>query len=444
MKIKQSLRAEDPYYAALVGAGGKTTALFQLARQLHPSVLVTTTTHLSVEQANYADQHYTIEAGEYPDFGRFLIHKGVVLVSGPPSHDQRLSGLSFETLNALYQFLVSQGVSLLVEADGSRRLPLKAPGPHEPAVPPWVKNVIVCAGLSGIGQPLDENHVHRPSHFARISGAAVGNPVEPSHLVSVLIHQDGGLKGIPENARRIVLLNQAVTADQQSIGNRMAKELLHQFDAVLVGNLLENKGEISTVHEPTAGIILAAGGSSRYGKPKILLPWQGEPIITKLAKTALTSGLSTVIVVLGAHPEPAINALEGLPVQIVINPLWEQGQSGSIRAGVSALPGNIGSALFLLADQPQVNAEVIETLIRAHQKTLAPIVAPIVGERRANPVLFDRLTFPDLLRLEGDQGGRAIFDRYPLRLIPIEDESLLLDIDTPEDYNTLMEMQGDE
>jgi molybdenum cofactor cytidylyltransferase len=304
--------------------------------------------------------------------------------------------------------------------------------------------VIVCAGLSGIGQPLDENHVHRYKNFARLSGAAIGSSVEPGHLISVLAHADGGLKGIPEHARRIALLNQADTTEQQSMGNRLAKQLLHQFDAVLVGSLLMDETEIFAVHEPTAGIILAAGGSSRYGKQKIMLPWQGEPVIRILAKTALASNISKVIVILGADAEPAANALQGLPVHIVINPLWSQGQSESIRAGVSALPGNTGSAMFLLGDQPHLSVEVINSLITAHQKSLAAIIAPVVHGRRANPVLFDRITFPDLLRLEGDQGGRVLFDSYPLSLLPIEDESMLIDIDTPDDYRRLLELRGDE
>jgi molybdenum cofactor cytidylyltransferase len=99
---------------------------------------------------------------------------------------------------------------------------------------------------------------------------------------------------------------------------------------------------------------------------------------------------------------------------------------------------NIGAAVFLLADQPQIPAEVIRALTESHAREMQPILAPLVmEERRANPVLFDRATFPDLLNLKGDVGGRAIFDKHRVEYIPWYDDSLLFDIDTPEDYERL-------
>jgi len=91
----------------------------------------------------------------------------------------------------------------------------------------------------------------------------------------------------------------------------------------------------------------------------------------------------------------------------------------------------------LLADQPQVTPGVLRALVERHSLDLSRIVAPQVRGRRANPVLFDRNTFPDLLALTGDLGGRGIFSKYPVTTLPWHDESLLLDVDTPEDYKRL-------
>jgi CTP:molybdopterin cytidylyltransferase MocA len=99
---------------------------------------------------------------------------------------------------------------------------------------------------------------------------------------------------------------------------------------------------------------------------------------------------------------------------------------------------NSGGAVFLLADQPQVTTSILRTLLEKHAEELYPIVAPMVMDRRANPVLFDRATFPDLLMLDGDVGGRAVFHKHHVEYLPWHDDRLLLDVDTPEMYQRLI------
>ena len=133
-----------------------------------------------------------------------------------------------------------------------------------------------------------------------------------------------------------------------------------------------------------------------------------------------------------------------LPVQVVQNSHWNEGQSTSIITGLSALPENIGSAVFLLADQPQIPVQILTDLIELHNHTLAPVIAPQVHGKRGNPVLFDRQTFSDLMELKGDVGGRAIFEKFGVTWLESGDSRLLLDIDTQEDYQRLIEMDLDE
>ncbi|MEJ5224272.1 MAG: nucleotidyltransferase family protein, partial [Anaerolineales bacterium] len=186
------------------------------------------------------------------------------------------------------------------------------------------------------------------------------------------------------------------------------------------------------------GIILAAGGAARYGRPKQLLDYHGRPFVRATAQTALRAGLEPVIVVSGAAAEEVAAAVAGLPVQVVHNPHWPSGQASSIRTGLGALPPNTGAALFLLADQPQVTVEVIRALIERHAQTMDAVLAPYVFDQRANPVLFDRITFEALSQLSGDVGGRGIFSRFSPRYVNWYDRLLLLDVDTPEDYAKLM------
>ncbi|OGO34209.1 MAG: hypothetical protein A2Z16_06290 [Chloroflexi bacterium RBG_16_54_18] len=193
------------------------------------------------------------------------------------------------------------------------------------------------------------------------------------------------------------------------------------------------------MHERVAGIVLAAGGSTRLGRPKQTLQWQGEPIIRRVVKTALAAGLQPVIVVTGAAASDVEGALVGLPIQIVNNPDWEAGQSSSVKAGLQSVPGGTGAVVYLLADQPHVSKELLNSLVELHATSFAPLVAPEVQGQRGNPVLFDRQTFPALFALEGDVGGRPLFSRYQAAWLPWHDSSILMDIDSPEDYQRLVE-----
>ena len=108
---------------------------------------------------------------------------------------------------------------------------------------------------------------------------------------------------------------------------------------------------------------------------------------------------------------------------------------------MQVLPENVTGAVFLLADQPLVKPALLRALVDRHAATLAPVVAPHVAGRRANPVLFDQDTFARLLELEGDTGGRALLDQYPVEFVDWDDPNLLFDIDTPDDYARLQGMK---
>lgn len=437
MQLQRALRLHSDFgterkdAVAFVGAGGKTTAMFRLARELAaPSVVVAATTHLGAWQIPLADRHVIAEsAGEIRE-----IPAGVTLVTGRVEGD-RTQSVSASALFWLREEAQSRGIPLLIEADGARQKPLKAPAAHEPPIPDFAETVVLVAGLSGLGKPITEESVFRAEKFRELSGAAEGESVTPEILRRVLTHPEGGLKNIPTRARKIALLNQADAPELQAIGGKLARGLLASFDAAIVGSA--QRGDFHAF-ERTAGIVLAAGESTRFGQPKQLLDWKGEPFVRRIAETALAAGLTPVVVVTGSNAEAVENAVRGLDVQIVRNAAWQSGQASSIVAGVASLPENIGSCLFLLADQPQVGTEIIHALTELHARNLSSIIAPLVmEERRANPVLFDRVTFADLLQLKGDVGGRAIFHKYKVDYLPWHDETLLLDVDTPEDYERL-------
>lgn len=440
MKLTSALRLNSIPRVAIVGGGGKTTTMFMLAREhaceYASPVIVAATAHMAIEQMALADQHIVVEdtlPAELP------LPTGVTFFTGPANNAGKTTGLSTVAIQRVLELADQHRAPLFVEADGSKCLPLKAPAEHEPPIPDFVDTVIYVVGLSGLGQPLNADHVHRPERYARLSGLSLEDPVTPEAIAKVLCHPNGGLKNVPPAARRIALLNQADTPGLQSQAQIIARQLLPTYSAVIISALKFQ--QIHAVHEATAGIILAAGASTRMGQPKALLMWRGEPFVRQVARTALAADLSPVIIVAGDYVAEIQSAVSDLPVRVIHNADWAAGQSMSVKAGLNGLPLEVGAAIFLLADQPQIPIELVRSLIERHAQSLPPIVAPLIEDRRGNPVLFDRMTFNDLLSLSGDVGGRAVFAKHPITHVPWPDASLVLDVDTLEDYDRLKTLE---
>jgi molybdenum cofactor cytidylyltransferase len=186
-------------------------------------------------------------------------------------------------------------------------------------------------------------------------------------------------------------------------------------------------------------LILAAGSSTRLGRPKQLLDWGGRPLVRAAAATALSARLDPVLVVVGAARAEVESALADLPLRIVANPDYNAGQSTSLRAGIAALGADSDAVVVLLGDQPFVSAAIVERLVAEWRASAAPIVAPVYAGQRGNPVLFARAVFPELLAIQGDQGARAVLAADParVRLVAFDDARPLADIDTLEEYQRL-------
>ena len=434
MNLTSALRLGSTPRVAIVGGGGKTTTLFMLAREAPSKVIAAATAHMAVEQVALADrQVYVTTPAELDGYS---LQAGLTFFSGHENSTGKTTGLSVESARAVLALAEANAVPLYMETDGSKCLPLKAPAEHEPPIPDFVDTVIYVVGLSGLGQPLNAEHVHRPERYANISGLSLDDPITPEAIAKVLVDPNGGLKNVPPGARRIALLNQADTPELQAQAQLIARRLLPAYHAVAITALKYQ--QIHAIHEQTAGIILAAGGSTRMGQPKALLMWRGEPFVRQVARTALAADLSPVIIVAGEHVAEIQAAVSDLPVTVIHNADWAAGQSTSVKAGLKALPATVGAAIFLLTDQPHVPIELVKTLRDQHAQTCAPIVAPLIEDRRGNPVLFDRVTFGDLRSLSGDVGGRAVFAKQRVTYVPWHDASLLLDVDTPADYQRLL------
>lgn len=190
-----------------------------------------------------------------------------------------------------------------------------------------------------------------------------------------------------------------------------------------------------------AALILAAGDSQRFGAPKMLADVRGEPLVRRTVSRVLRARVEHVAVVIGvdANAHAVRRALDGLPVEIVVNERHSGGMGSSIAAGVRALPDTVTAAVIVLADQPSIDPGLLNRLREAHEAGAA-IAFASYGEERAPPVLFARTLFDELSTLEGDTGARRVMERHGDGAVAVDaGESEPLDVDTREDLRRLLE-----
>lgn len=181
-----------------------------------------------------------------------------------------------------------------------------------------------------------------------------------------------------------------------------------------------------------SAVILAAGASTRMGVHKLLLPLGDEPIVRCTARHICDAGFDEVLVVVGYEGEEVLSALEGLPIRHAVNTEFATGMGSSFRTAVEHLGGST-AAMFALADQPFVTATQYRTVVDTYRQHTPGIVSVRYGDVTAPPHLFSAQFFPELAQLQ--HGARAVLERHRDRTIVLQfPPELLLDIDTPEDY----------
>jgi molybdenum cofactor cytidylyltransferase len=187
-------------------------------------------------------------------------------------------------------------------------------------------------------------------------------------------------------------------------------------------------------------LILAAGSSSRMGRPKQTLQFQGMSLLRRATLAALDAPCRPVVVVMGAHAELSRRELDQLDVHEAFNPDWEIGMGSSVRAGIERLvsiEAEVAAAVLLLCDQPHVTSNVVSSLLAAHHTNGKPVVASVYGESFGVPALFSRKLFTELTQLAGSSGAKEIIKRHAFEahFIPFPDGEV--DVDTPDDFSWL-------
>jgi molybdenum cofactor cytidylyltransferase len=200
-----------------------------------------------------------------------------------------------------------------------------------------------------------------------------------------------------------------------------------------------------------AGVVLAAGGSSRLGEPKQLLTWRGETLIRRAVRAAAEAGCNPVVIVVGETGDAIrsevdirdsrISSFSGLKtaprIAVVENAEWRSGVGTSIRRGLEELGESVEGVVLLTCDQPFVDAAMIGRLIEEHQQTGKPIVASSYANTLGVPALFDRSLFEELRALPGVSGAKSIIEGRRAETALVRFEEGAIDIDTREDFERL-------
>ena len=266
IRLHQVFRLEEGSITAVVGAGGKTSTCFRLAQSFQKNVIITTTTRVGLNQYDGCARHFIVHTK--PELDEALTHAGEIplLLTCETRDGDTYRGPKPEILAYLLEIWQQRKFTLLIEADGARSLPLKAPADHEPCIPPESEIVIVVAGCAGIGASLNESNVHRPDSYVRLSGLKMGDPITPQAALRVLTHPQGGVKNIPARAKKILLLNQAETPEIQATAGEIAKQAINLgFDRALVASL-DSTRPMPTVFvrfEPVVGAVVLDGDQLR-------------------------------------------------------------------------------------------------------------------------------------------------------------------------------------
>lgn len=490
------LTPQRPEVVSVVGGGGKSSTMFQMADEiavLGHRVITTTTTNIGPGQVINAPSVLRVEDDQLSfDALKKLLdaHQHCLLVSPEKeaTRGYKVSGVSPKLVDTLAMRAAELGVSaIVVEADGSHRLPIKAPAPYEPVVADSTTVLVPVAGLDCLGTPITKEYVHRPERvrsvleldidfqknfapsqhlktwlrpgsakqYRTFSGKFMGGEVEhlsPEMIAELLLSPTGGAKLRPQDAQFRPMVTKVDTAPRLAAARLIANVATACKTTLFIASIVREaaqqeiseaaKGPILERWGPTVTVILAAGQSKRMGRPKQLEIVDGEPMIIRAVQTALQGSDQRVVVVVGAYADLVQERLSTLPdlererLMIVDNPQWMNGQASSVRRAIEFLTADLSieAALFMPVDQPFIEPLLLRRFIRKWQLGARLVAPQLDGKPRGAPALFDRSLWSEMQNLSGDTGAKSLLKKYSaeLQVVPASAKQLF-DIDSPDD-----------
>ena len=193
-----------------------------------------------------------------------------------------------------------------------------------------------------------------------------------------------------------------------------------------------------------AGVILAAGESSRMGADKAVLVYRGKTFLENIIAALRKAGVRRVVVVLGHHADLIQQSIDLSSVEVVVNQDYRRGQTSSLQAGLRVLAGNEPDGILLcLVDHPAISADTVQKLIQHFMSSGKPVIVPQMRGEHGHPVLVGREVFSQIAALGPDQGADTVIHKYRDRteFVEVADSGILLDVDDPESYLNLTRRQ---
>lgn len=424
---------------AFVGGGGKTSLLFALGAALPGRRILSTTTRIFTAQMSRAEEvvFFTAEGAKDAEakISEALDRLGICLVVGGVAGDKAV-GVPPELPGT---WLARPDVDfVLVEADGSRMRPIKAPAAHEPVIPPETTLVVPVVGIDALdGRFADVTH--RPEIAAELLGSVIDEQLSVGDVARLMAHPQGGLKGVPDGARVVPFINKVETAVQLNAARQIAQQLLHtpRIERVLLGATKTDQ-PVREVHQRVTAVILAAGEGKRMGQQtKQLLPWGSTTVLGQTIGNVPQTAVYQRLVVTGHEAAAVQQIAHSAGARTVHNPAYAAGEMlSSLQTAVRALDESVTAVLVLLADQPMVRPETMALLLEAYWQGRGDLIAPVFAGQRGNPVLIGRRFFAELLALPPGDAPRTLLRRHAdqLHLVPVPTDDILRDLDSPEQY----------
>ncbi len=421
IRLHQVFRLEEGSITAVVGAGGKTSTCFRLAQSFQKNVIITTTTRVGLNQYDGCARHFIVHTK--PELDEALTHAGEIplLLTCETRDGDTYRGPKPEILAYLLEIWQQRKFTLLIEADGARSLPLKAPADHEPCIPPESQTVIVVAGCAGIGSPINENTVHRPDSYVRLSGLKMGDTITPQAALRVLTHPQGGFKNIPTRAKKILLLNQAETPEIQATAGEIAKQAINLgFDRAIIASLdsIRPLPIVFVRFEPVVGAVVLDGDQLRYHSVDETIEQ-----IEICQKRLEDAGCQSFQVIDPETNSEFTQKLKTLKISRVTNPDWQLGKSTGYHQLMRKLTTRAGALILFDLGQVLPSGQLIQAILNAWQSRFASVVRPLIAGRRASPILYDQSVFPKFANLQGDQGINSLTNIGKIEYLPWHDET---------------------
>lgn len=331
--------------------------------------------------------------------------------------------------------------------------------PHEPAALGKVIEGALADGAGIVlvmgGSAIIDRRDVIPAAIEQSGGKVLqfGMPVDPGNLILLAEIRGTPVVGLPGCARTPKLngfdwVLQRLMADipvtARDLRRMGAGGLLNEIPAR--GQPRDAKPRPEARRPRVAGLVMAAGRSSRMGANKLLMDDGGKLIVARVVEQALAADLAEIVVVTGHQEAEVRTALAGQKVRFVSCPDYADGMSASLRSGLKALTADADAALILLGDMPRVGTTLLRRMIAAFNPTEGrAIIVPAFQGKRGNPVLWDRRFFGAMTELAGDVGARHLIGEHAelVTEIEAEDGGIFLDIDTPEAYRTLQDKSGE-